>query len=124
MDATDPTDRALAFAITGRVRNMLMDLHDENGLTRSRRSSATSTSSRSTRRDSVDGLRMYVSYYYPRTLSQTSHTDTPMLNRSPVERKTSFNSTENVIDLSPTAEYDAQVADIGTSSATSAAQAV
>jgi hypothetical protein len=45
LDASDPTDRAFAFAITGRVRNILQGINEGNSPVRSRRSSATSTHS-------------------------------------------------------------------------------
>jgi len=45
LDASDPNDRALAFAITGRVRNILQGMNEGNSPLRSRRSSATSTHS-------------------------------------------------------------------------------
>jgi hypothetical protein len=46
LDATDPSDRAFAFAITGRVRSLLLGMNEDNSPVRSRRSSATSTRSR------------------------------------------------------------------------------
>jgi hypothetical protein len=45
LDDTDPSDRAFAFAITGRVRNLLLGMNEVNSQARSRRSSATSTHS-------------------------------------------------------------------------------
>jgi hypothetical protein len=46
LDTSDPTDRALAFAITGRVRNLIQGMNEGDSPIRSRRSSATSTRSR------------------------------------------------------------------------------
>jgi len=45
LDATDPSDRAFAFAITGRVRSLLLGMNEVNCPPRSRRSSAASTRS-------------------------------------------------------------------------------